>query len=82
MPGEPFVEIGLGVKRRSKAQHTMFAGYSNGALAYWPTDQTIAHGGMAVEASIKSYNIPAPPASGTVDRIVNAFGALLNALDL
>lgn len=82
MPGEPFVEIGLGVKRRSKAQHTMFAGYSNGVLAYWPTDQTIAHGGMAVEASIKSYNIPAPPASGTVDRIVNAFGALLNALDL
>lgn len=82
MPGEPFVEIGLGVKQRSKANHTMFAGYSNGVLAYWPTAETVAQGGMAVEASVKSYNISAPPEAETVDRIVNAFGELLSDLDL
>ena len=37
MPGEPFVEIGLAVKAASQARHTMFAGYCNGSLAYWPT---------------------------------------------
>ena len=37
---------------------------------------------MAVEASVKSYNISAPPEAETVDRIVNAFGELLSDLDL
>ncbi len=82
MPGEPFVEIGLGVKQRSKAKHTMFAGYGNGVLAYWPTAETVEQGGMAVEASIKSYNISAPPEAATVARIVDAFGELLSDLDL
>ena len=82
MPGEPFVEIGLAVKQRSKAKHTLFAGYCNGAVAYWPTAETVAQGGMAVEASVKSYNIPAPPVSETVDIIVGEFARLLSELDL
>jgi Neutral/alkaline non-lysosomal ceramidase, N-terminal len=82
MPGEPFVEIGLGVKKRSKAKHTMFAGYCNGVLAYWPTTETVAKGGMAVEASVKTYNISAPPVSEAVDTIVSGFDRLLDELGL
>ncbi len=82
MPGEPFVEIGLAVKQRSRAQHTMFAGYCNGVLAYWPTDNTVRRGGMAVEGSVKTYNISAPPAEGTADIIVDEFGKLLHELGL
>ena len=82
MPGEPFVEIGLGVKARSRARHTMFAGYCNGTVAYWPTAETVAQGGMAVEAAVKSYNNSAPPVAETVDILVGEFGELLSELGL
>ena len=82
MPGEPFVEIALGVKARSKAAHTMFAGYGNGNVAYWPSAETVANGGMAVEASVKTYNISAPPTAETVEILVSEFGKLLEELGL
>ena len=80
MPGEPFVEIGLAVKALSKARHTMFAGYCNGVAAYWPTPETVACGGMAVEAAVKTYGNPTPPVSETVELLVAQFGQLLNDL--
>ena len=82
MPGEPFVEIALGVKEHSKARHTMFAGYSNGTQAYWPTAQTVAQGGMAVESAVKTYNNSAPPVAETVDILVGEFGHLLSELGI
>ena len=81
MPGEPFVEIGLGVKKRAKAPHTVFAGYCNGVLAYWPSAETVKKGGMAVEASVRTYDISAPPVSETVDHIVGEFSRLLTELE-
>ncbi|MAE67246.1 MAG: hypothetical protein CMJ18_23540 [Phycisphaeraceae bacterium] len=80
MPGEPFVEIGLRAKARSKFTHTMFAGYCNGILAYWPTAHTVAQGGMAVETAVTTYRIAAPPAAEAAETIVAAFDALLEAL--
>ena len=82
LPGEPFVEIALGVKERSKATHTMVAGYGNGNVGYLPSAETVAQGGMAVEASVKTYNISAPPVSETVDIVVAEFGKLLDDLGL
>ena len=82
MPGEPFVEIGLGTKERSKAEHTMFAGYCNGTVAYWPTAETVAQGGMAVESAVKAYNNSAPPVAETVGILVSEFGELLGELGL
>jgi len=82
MPGEPFVEIGLRAKRHSRATHTMFAGYCNGVLAYWPSAETVALGGMAVESSVITYNISAPPVVETVDIIVGEFAELLDELGL
>ena len=81
MPGEPFVEIGLGVKKLAKARHTIFGGYCNGVLAYWPSAETVRKGGMAVEASVKTYNISAPPVAETVDIIVGEFSRLLVDLE-
>ena len=81
-PGEPFVEIGLGVKRRSQAKHTMFGGYCNGVLAYMPTAETVAQGGMSVEAAVRTYNIPAPPVAETVDIVVGEYGKLLSEVGL
>lgn len=80
MPGEPFVEIGLGTKERCKAKHTLFAGYCNGVLAYWPTAETVAQGGMSVSAAVRTYKIPAAPTAETVPIIVAAFGELLEDL--
>ena len=82
LPGEPFVEIALGVKDRSKAVHTMVAGYGNGNVGYLPSAETVAQGGMAVEASVKTYDISAPPVAETVEIVVAEFGRLLDELDL
>ena len=83
MPGEPFVEIGLGVKKRSKAKHTQFAGYCNCVIQYWPTADAVHQGtAMSVDAALKSYNVSAPPAPETVDILVAEFGSLLKELDL
>ena len=82
LPGEPFVEIALGVKERSKATHTMVAGYGNGNVGYMPSAETVAQGGMAVEASLQTYNNPAAPVSETVDIVVAEFGKLLEDLGL
>ena len=60
-PGEPFVEIGLEVKNRSKAKHTMFGGYCNGVLAYMPTAETVAQGGMSVERRSEPTTFPRLP---------------------
>jgi hypothetical protein len=82
MPGEPFIEIALGVKERAKAAHVMFGGYANGDIAYWPSPETVAVGGMAVEASVKTYNISAAPVADTVDILVGEFGGVLDDLGL
>ena len=82
LPGEPFVEIALGIKERSRAAHTMVAGYGNGNVGYLPSAETVAQGGMAVESSVKTYNISAPPVAETVDIVVAEFGRLLDDLGL
>ena len=82
MPGEPFVEIQLGAKARSKAKHTMFAGYANGIMGYIPVAETVRVGGMSVSSAVRSYNIPAPPTESAVDDVVAAFGGLLEELGL
>jgi hypothetical protein len=82
MPGEPFVEIGLGVKNQTKAFYTLFGGYCNGVLAYWPSAATVTQGGMAVEASVRTYDISAPPVAETVDIILAEFSVLLSKLEV
>jgi hypothetical protein len=52
-PGEFFVEHGLRFKHESRYASTIFAGYTNGALGYFPTIKAAAEGGYGgTEATI------------------------------
>ena len=51
MPGEPFVEIGLAVKRGSPFKHTLFSGYSNVGGAYIPMAHAYSVGGYEVDST-------------------------------
>ena len=72
MPGEPFAEIGLGVKAGSPFQYTLFSGYSNVGWAYIPAADAYPLGGYEVEIT------PFDPSAA--DQIVAESVALLNGL--
>jgi neutral ceramidase len=59
-PGEIFTEIGMAVKERSPAVPTMYAGYTNGAVSYFPTADAYAEGGYEPEFGNQTYGLPAP----------------------
>ena len=50
-PGEFFVEHGLRLKQESVVAHTLFVGYSNGHLGYFPTIKAAAEGGYGANSS-------------------------------
>lgn len=52
-PGEFFVEHGLTLKERSRFPHTFFIGYTNDALAYFPTIQATTEGGYGAESATR-----------------------------
>jgi hypothetical protein len=58
-PGEAFTEIGLAVKERSPGRPTLFCGYTNGAVGYFPTEEAYAEGGYEPDYSNRSYGRPA-----------------------
>ena len=58
MPGEPFAEIGLAVKRDSPFEHTLFSGYSNAGWAYIPMPDAYPLGGYEVEITPFSPEAP------------------------
>ena len=72
MPGEPFAEIGVEVRRRSPFAVTMFSGYSNGGFAYIPTKEDYQFGGYGVWNS--------PVAAGAAERVVEKAVTLLHKL--
>jgi hypothetical protein len=57
---EPFTEIGLEVKARSRAAHTFFAGYTNGSISYLAPPQAYEEGGYEVRDAFIYYRLPAP----------------------
>ena len=57
IPGEPFVEIGLNIKRQSPIPYTFVCGYSNGCLVYIPTAEAFEQGGYEVRSHI-NYMLP------------------------
>jgi hypothetical protein len=61
-PGEPFTELGLAVKERSPGRPTLYAGYTNGAVGYFPTAAAYDEGGYEPAYSNRSYGQPAPMA--------------------
>ncbi len=57
--GEAFAELSLQVKAKSPLANTVFLGYSNGCLGYFPTPEAFAEGGMEVIDSVRNYMLPA-----------------------
>lgn len=83
MPGEPFVEIGLAVKSRSRARQTLFAGYSTGAIAYWPDPSTVREAtAMSVTSAVCTHGISAPPCEQNHRIICDAFDGMLTELGI
>jgi neutral ceramidase len=58
-PGEIFTEIGMAVKERSPASVTLYAGYTNGAISYFPTAAEYPLGGYEPTYGNKTYGLPA-----------------------
>ncbi|MBM3278878.1 MAG: neutral/alkaline non-lysosomal ceramidase N-terminal domain-containing protein [Candidatus Handelsmanbacteria bacterium] len=50
LPGEPFVELQLELKRRSTLPHTFLLGYVNGYAGYFPTLQANREGGYGASS--------------------------------
>jgi len=67
IPGEVYVDIGLGIKRNSQSDYTFIIGYANGCIGYIPTRE--AYKIHAYETAIrKVYGVY--PFSPTVGEIV------------
>lgn len=57
-PGEVFTEIGLAVKERSPADVTLYAGYTNGVVSYFPTAAEYPRGGYEAVYANKPFGLP------------------------
>ena len=58
-PGEVFSEIGMAVKERSPGRPTMYAGFTNGLVAYFATEAEYRHGGYEADYSRRGHGNPA-----------------------
>jgi hypothetical protein len=58
-PGEIFSEIGLAVRERSPAEVTLYAGYTNGLLTYFPSAAAYPHGGYEPSHGNRSFGLAA-----------------------
>lgn len=82
-PGEIFSEIGLAVRERSPAEVTLYAGYTNGLLTYFPSAAAYPHGGYEPSHGNRSFGLAAqvtPEADALlvragVDALAAVFGA-------
>ncbi|MBI4902859.1 MAG: neutral/alkaline non-lysosomal ceramidase N-terminal domain-containing protein [Acidobacteria bacterium] len=73
MPGEPFAEIGVAVKKASPFSLTMFCGYSTGQGGdYMPIESEYPFGGYEVERT--------PYGTGAAAQLIQETGALFRSL--
>ena len=59
-PGEVFSEIGLAVRERSPAAVTLYAGYTNGLVSYFPSAAAFPAGGYEPDHGNRSFGLAAP----------------------
>ncbi|HLI15629.1 MAG TPA: hypothetical protein VKV23_06215 [Acidimicrobiales bacterium] len=58
-PGEIFTEIGMAVKERAPGVPTLYLGYTNGIVSYFPTAAEYPYGGYEADYACRSYGLPA-----------------------
>ncbi len=71
-PGEPFTDIGRGIKKNSKFTLTMPVSIANGYDGYYPTEQAFSEGGYEVLTT--SY------ARGSAEKVLEASIEIVNSL--
>ena len=74
LPGEAFCELGLEIKRRSPARHTLVAGLCNDAIGYLPTREAFEQGGYETMVGSTFYE------PGSAQRLVDSAVAQLERL--
>ena len=57
IPGEVFVEIGLGIKAGSPFEHTYAVSQTNGNIGYMPTKKAFQEGGYETHSAYRLYGI-------------------------
>src|SRR5262249_40396824 len=57
-PGETFSEIGMAVKERGPGRPTLYCGYTNGLVSYFPTAAEYAYGGYEADYGCRSVGNP------------------------
>jgi len=75
LPGEPFVEIALAIRKGSPFGFTAVAGYGDDYLGYIPTDRAFGHGGYETRPGRWSRFRP-----GSEEIVCREAGALLRSL--
>jgi hypothetical protein len=74
LPGEAFCQLGLEIKRRSPARHTLVAGLCNDAIGYLPVLQSFEQGGYETTTGSTFYE------PGSAERLVESAVAQLSEL--
>ncbi len=74
LPGEAFCQLGLQIKRRSPAPHTLVVELSNDAIGYLPTQESFEQGGYETTSGSTFYE------PGSAERIVTSAVAQLEQL--
>lgn len=78
LPGEPFVELGLDIRRRS-GEHVVVLGYAGGVPGYVPHRSAYAAGGYEPCEAHRFYGQPAGFAPEAGERLVDAALAAIDA---
>jgi len=74
LPGEAFCQLGLDIKRRSPARHTLVVELANDAIGYLPTLESFDQGGYETTSGSTFYQ------PGSAERIVESALAQLQQL--
>lgn len=80
LPGEPFVELGLEIKRRAGHEALMVIGYANGVPGYIPHRAAYETGGYEVAEAYRFYNYPSAFAPEAGEMLVEEALRLLVSL--
>ncbi len=79
MPGEVFVEIGLGIKTGSPFEHTFAVGYTNGCIGYMPTKKAFEAGGYETHSAYRLYGIY-PVDQNVAEKMINTSLKLIDSI--
>ena len=79
IPGEVFVEVGLGIKEGSPFEYTFTAGYTNGCIGYMPTKKAFQEGGYETHSAYRLYGIY-PVDEDVAEKMINSSLRLIDSI--